>query len=50
MFANKFIELCFRVKDEYILHTTTLLVPDYGLVKFLLSISSINQPNSMIDA
>ncbi len=49
MVANKFIELCFRVKDEYILHTTALVVPDFRSVNFLLSISSMNQPNSVVD-
>ncbi len=49
MLANKFIALCFRVKDDYILHTTALVVPDFGSVKFLLSISSINQLNCIID-
>ncbi len=49
MVANKFIEFCFRVKDNYILHTTALLVPDFGSVKFLLSISSMNQLNSVVD-
>ncbi len=43
MLANQFIELCFRV------HTTALVVPDFGSVKFLLSISSMNQVNSVID-
>ncbi len=47
--SNKFIELCFRVKDDFILNTTTLVVPDFGSVKFLLSISSMNQLNSVID-
>ncbi len=47
--ANKFIELCFRVKDDYILHTTALVVPDFGSVKFLLSISIMNHLNSVID-
>ncbi len=40
MKANKFIELCFKVKDDYILHTTALVVLDFSSVKFLLSISS----------
>ncbi len=47
--ANKFIELCFRVKDDFILTTTVLVVPDFGSVKFLLSISSMNHLNSVID-
>ncbi len=47
--ANKFMELCFRVKDDNILHTTALVAPDFGLVKFILSISSMNHLNSMID-
>ncbi len=47
--ANKFIELCFRVKDEFILTTTALVVPDFSSVKFLLSISSMNHLNSVID-
>ncbi len=34
MKTNKFIELCFRVKDDYILHITALVVPDFGSVKF----------------
>ncbi len=49
MKANKFIELCFRVKDDYILHTTALVVPDFGTVKLLLSICSMNNLNSVID-
>ncbi len=49
MKANKFIELCFRVKDDYILHTTALVVPDFGAVQCLLSISSMKQLNSVID-
>ncbi len=48
MLANKFNELCFRLKDDYILHTTALVVPDFGSVQFLLSISSMNQLNSVI--
>ncbi len=47
--ANKFIELCFRVKYDFILTTTALVVPDFGSVKFLLSISSMNHLNSVID-
>ncbi len=49
MVANKFIELCFRVKDDYILHTTALVVPDFGSVKVLLIISSMNQLNIVVD-
>ncbi len=33
--ANKFIELCFIVKDDFILNRTALMVPDFGSVKFL---------------
>ncbi len=47
--ANKFIELCFRNKDDFILNTTALVVPDFGSVKFLLSISSMNHLNRVID-
>ncbi len=47
--ANKFIELCFRIKDDNILHTIALVVPDFGSVKFILSISSMNHQNSIID-
>ncbi len=47
--ANKFIELCFRFKDDFILNTTAFVVPDFGLVKFLLGISSMNHLNSVID-
>ncbi len=49
MIANKFIELCFRVKDRYILHNTALVVLYFSSVKFLLSISSMNQVNSVVD-
>ncbi len=44
--ANKFIELCFRY--DYILYTTTLVVPDFSSVKFLLSISSLDNLSSVI--
>ncbi len=47
--TNKFIELCFRVKYDFILTPTTFVVPDFGSVKFLLSISSMNHQNSVID-
>ncbi len=47
--AKTFIELCFKVKDDFILTTTALVVPDFGSVKFLLSISSMNHLNSVID-
>ncbi len=47
--ANKSIELCLRVKDDFILNTTALVIPDFGSVKFLLSISSMNHLNSVID-
>ncbi len=47
--ANKFIELCFRVKDDFIPNTTALVIPDFGSVKFLLSISSMNHLNIVID-
>lgn len=49
MIANRFIELCFRLKDDYILHTTALVVPNFDSVQFLLSISNMNQLNSVID-
>ncbi len=49
MKAKKFIELCFRVKDDYILHTTALVVPDFGTVKLLLIICSMNNLNSVIE-
>ncbi len=49
MIANKFIELYFMVKDDYILHTAALVVLDFSLAKFLLNISSMNQLNSMVD-
>ncbi len=47
--ANKFIELCFRVKDDFILTITALVVLDFGSVKFLLSTLSMNHLNSVID-
>ncbi len=49
MFVNKFTELCLRVKDDYILHTSALVVPDFSSVKFLLSISSMNQLKNVVD-
>ncbi len=47
--VNKFIELCFRVKDDFILNTTALVVPDFSSVKFLFSISSVSLLKSVID-
>ncbi len=41
--------LCFPVKDDFIVNTTALVVPDFVSVKFLLSISSMNNLNSVID-
>ncbi len=38
-----------RVKDDFILTTTASVVPDFGSVKFLLSISSISHLYSVID-
>ncbi len=49
MLAVKFIELCFRQNDDYILHTTALVIHDFDSVQFLLSIYSMNQLNSVID-
>ncbi len=49
MLGKMFIELFFRVKDDYIFHTTALVGPDFCSVQFLLSSSSMNQLNSMID-
>ncbi len=49
MVAHKFIELCFRVKEDKLLHTTALVVPDFSSVMFLLSISSMNQLSSVVD-
>jgi hypothetical protein len=47
--TNRFIEICFRVKDKYILQTTALLVPDFGNVKFILSSGSMTQLKSIIN-
>ncbi len=47
--ANKFIKLWFRAKDDFMLTTTALVVPYFGTVKYLLSISSMNHLNSVID-
>ncbi len=44
---NKVIELCFR--DDFILTKSALVVPNFGSVNFLLSISSMNHLNSVID-
>ncbi len=45
--ANKFIELCFRVMDDYILLTIALVVHDFDSVKFLQSISNMDYLNSL---
>ncbi len=37
--ANKFIELYFRVKDDFILNTTALEVPNFSSVKCLVSLA-----------
>ncbi len=47
--ASNFIELCFKVKDDYILSTTALIVPDFESVKFILSTTIMIQLNSVID-
>ncbi len=47
--VNNFIELCFRVKDDFMLTTTALVVCDFSSVKFLLNISSMKHLNSVID-
>jgi hypothetical protein len=47
--TDKFIEVCFKVKDNYIMQTTALIVPDFGNVKFILSSGSMTQLKSIID-
>jgi hypothetical protein len=47
--TDKFIEVCFRIKDHYIMQTTALIVPDFGNVKFILSSGSMTQLKSVID-
>ncbi len=47
--GNNFIEICFKVKDDFILSTTALIIPDFGSVKFILSTTSIMQLNSVVD-
>ncbi len=49
MNASKVIEICLKVKDDFILSTTTLIVSDFGSVKFILSTTSMIQLNSIID-
>ncbi len=49
MNASKCIEICFKVKDDFILSTTALIVPDCGSVKFILSTTSMIQLNSIIN-
>lgn len=46
---EEMVEIYFRLKDNYILNTTDLVVPNFGSVKCLLSISSMNKLNSVID-
>ncbi len=41
LIANKFIELSFKVKDNYYVNTTVLIVPEFENVKFLLSSESM---------
>ncbi len=49
MNSSKVIEICFKVKDDFILSTTGLIVPDIGSVNFILSTTSMIQLNSVID-
>jgi hypothetical protein len=47
--TDRFIEICFKVKKDYIMQTTALLVPDFGNVKFILSSGSMTQLQSILD-
>jgi hypothetical protein len=47
--ANRFIELCFKVNEDYILNTTALIVPDFGVTKFILSTRSMAHLQGVLD-
>jgi hypothetical protein len=47
--TDRFIEICFKIKDDYIMQTTALIVPDFGNVKFILSSGSMTQLKSIIN-
>ncbi len=49
MNASKFIEICFKFKNDFILGTTALIVPDFGPFKFILNTTGMIQFNSVID-
>ncbi len=40
--ADSFIEVCFKINDDLVLHTAALIVPDFSNVKFLLSTKSMS--------
>ncbi len=41
--AESFIEVFFKINDNLVLHTTSLIVPDFGNVKFLMSTGSMSE-------
>jgi hypothetical protein len=47
--CNKFIEICFKIKHDYILSTTALIVPDFGPTQFILSTKSMSQLQTVMD-
>ena len=47
--TDRFLEICFKVKGDYIMQTTALLVPDFGNCKFILSSGSMTQLKSVIN-
>ncbi len=47
--TDKFIEVCFKINDDLILHTIALVVPHFGNVKFLLSTKSMSELQTRID-
>ncbi len=41
--------MCFNINDNLVLHSTVLVVPDFGNVKFLLSTNSMSELQTRID-
>ncbi len=47
--SDKFIEVCFKINENLILHAIALVVQNFGNVKFLLSTKSMFELNTQID-
>ncbi len=47
--SDCFIEVCFKINEDLVLHTTALVVPDFSNIKFLLSTKSMSELQTRID-